>query len=54
MVEVVKLERLKRSRSKIHKSVTAGIGPIPLIENRDLVDNILSVFGNEIESQILL
>ena len=52
MVEVVKPERLKRSRSKIHKSRTAESPRFPLIENREVVDNILSVFGNDIETQI--
>jgi hypothetical protein len=26
--------------------------PLPLIENRELVDNILSLFGNEIKMQM--
>jgi hypothetical protein len=28
------------------------MAPLPLSENRELVDNILAVFGNEIEAQI--
>jgi hypothetical protein len=51
MVEVEKLERLKRSRSKF-----TNLEPLnrllPLIEDRELVDNILCVFANEIETQI--
>jgi hypothetical protein len=46
-----RLERLKRSRSKIHEFKPLK-SPLPLIENRKLVDTILPMFGNEIEIQI--
>jgi len=42
---VVKLERLKRLRSKIHKIRTAE-SPLPLTEKGKLVDNILSMFAS--------
>ena len=48
-----RLERLKRARSKIHKSKPLK-SPLPVSENRELVDNILSVFNDEIETQFLL
>jgi hypothetical protein len=48
-MEKVKLERLKRLRSKIHKSRTAE-SPLPLTEKGELVDNILSMFASEIQT----
>jgi len=49
MVEVVKPERLKR-RDLRFTNLERSIVPLALIENRELVDNILSVIGNEIET----
>ena len=48
-----RLERLKRSRTKVHESKPLN-RPLPLSENRELVDNILSGFGNKLKLRFLL
>ena len=50
---MVEPEQLKHSRCKIHESKLLK-SPLPLSENRELVDNILSVFGDEIELPIFV
>ena len=47
------LEQLRHSRCKIHESKLLK-SSLPLSENRQRVDNILSVFGDEIELPIFI
>jgi hypothetical protein len=53
MVEVVKLERLNRSRSKTHYIEPLN-RPVPLIEDREPVDNILSELATKLTLRLFL